>query len=485
MSDPFKYAKGVSARPPGHKRPYTLLEYATLAHVGLLLVFATWALGGNTGWARTLLSWWGSFGVLITLSALRDPEAKRLGYRRPVRWLWPLVLFNVMVGLSSFNPSFREVHDGVNILFVEDRAKLALPSTARPLVSLQSLWFFDAAYLSCFNLALVIRQRRALRGLLLILAANAVVLAVLGTIQKLMGAKGQYFGAIKTPQAHFFSTFIYHNHWGAFTVLMLGVTLGLVFHFARRRESRDFWHSPAFTGLVAIVFMAATIPLSSSRSCTVLAVVLLAGALAHWFIRLIRQRRAFKESVLLPVAGAAAAIVLAGYFAYDLGRDVIHTRIEATRTQIADMQAEGEWFPREVLYRDTWHMAQEKIWFGWGMGSYPTAFFTRNSQHNPHADGLPEYFHDAHSDWLQSLSEVGVIGTTLLLLCAAVPLWYRRRVLGQSPLSAYLLAGCGIILLYSALEFPFGNRAVVIAFWVCFFCAIHYGRIDAATDAAA
>jgi len=485
MSDEIKYAKGVSARPPGHRRPFTLLEYATLIHVGVLALFASWALGGNTEWARTVLSWWGSFGLLIALTALRDPETKKLGYRRPVRWLWPLALFNLLVLLSSLNPSFREVLDGSDVLFVEDQASLHLPSAARPLVSLQALWFFDAAYISCFNLALVIRQRRALRALLIVLGANALALAILGTVQKLMGVKGQYFGLIKTYQVHFFSTFIYHNHWGAFMVLMLGATLGLVFHFARRRESRDFWHSPAFAGLVAVVFMAATIPLSSSRSCTALAVVLLGGALAHWFFRLIRQRRSFKESILLPIAGAVAAIGLAGYFAYDLSRDVIYTRLEATRTQLADMRALGETFPREILYRDTWHMAQEKIWFGWGMGSYPTAFFTRNSQHHPHADGLPEYFHDAHSDWLQSLAEVGTIGTVLLLLTAAVPLWHRRRVIGQSPLSIYLLAGCAIVTLYSALEFPFGNRAVVVAFWTCFFCAIHYGRIDAATDTAA
>jgi len=262
------------------------------------------------------------------------------------------------------------------------------------------------------------------------------------------------------------------------------VSLGLVFHFARRREARDFWHSPAFAGLVAIVLLAATLPLSSSRSTTVLAVAFLGAALAHWFIRLVRQRRAFKESILLPVGGAAVAIAIAGFFAYDLSEDIIQTRIDATRTQLADMRATGETIPRQVLYRDTLHLAQEKIWFGWGMGSYPTAFFTRNSQHHPHADGLPEYYHDAHSDWLQSLAELGAIGTGILLLCALVPLWYRRRVIGQSPLSVYLLAGCIIVLLYSALEFPFGNRAVVICFWTCFFCAIHYGRIDAGTDAA-
>lgn len=484
MRDTAKYRRGESARPPGHRTPLTLLERATLIHVGVLVIGAAWALGGNTAWARTLLSLWGSFGVLIALTALRDPAAKKLGYRRPVRWLWPLAIFNVIIVLSSFNPSFREVMDGMNIFYVQDHTHLPLPSTARPIRSLEALWFFDAAYLSCFNLVLVVRQRRALRGLLLALSANALVLAVLGTVQKLMNATGLYFGAVPTRQVHFFSTFIYHNHWGAFTLLMIGLTLGLEFHYARRREARDFWHSPAFAGLVAIGLLAISVPLSTSRSSTILVVLLLGGALAHWFVRLVRHRRAFRESVVLPLAGAALAILVAGAFAWNLGRGTILTRLEATRTQIADMHALGETIPRQVLYRDTWHMAREKLWFGWGMASYPTAFFNFNTQQFGHPDGLPEYFHDAHSDWLQSVSEVGIVGTALLALCALVPLWHRRRVIGQSPLGTYLLAGCAIVLLYALLEFPFGNRAVVIAFWLCFFCAIHYGRIEATGDAA-
>jgi hypothetical protein len=56
-------------------------------------------------------------------------------------------------------------------------------------------------------------------------------------------------------------------------------------------------------------------------------------------------------------------------------------------------------------------------------------------------------------------------------------LYRRRHVLRASPLTSYLLAGCGLLVFYAALEFPFDNGAVVIAFWVCLFCGVHYGRL--------
>lgn len=461
-------------------RPLTRLEIATIAHVAALVLFAAWGFGGNTLFMRTLLSVWGSLGLGLTAFALRGADA-----RRRVRALWPFALFNVVVLASCFNPSFREVTDEVRHFFVEDRARLPLPSTARPLHTLQTLWFFDAVYLSCFNLLLVVRRRRALRTLLLILAANAVLLAIFGTVQKLSGATGLFFGLRSSPQVYFFSSFIYHNHWGAFTVLMTAVALGLVFHFSRHTTGRDFWHSPAPTALVAILLLAASVPLSFSRSSTVLILLLLAIAFAHW-LRLLARRSGTsgtgparsRNFPLWPLAGGLAALGIAGYFAYDLARPTIEHRMAITREQIADIQTRGDFGSRAILYRDTWAMAREKPWFGWGMGSYPTAFFRRNTQQISPIDGLPQYYHDAHSDWLQSLSEVGFVGTVLLGLCALVPLWSARRALFRSPLTAYLLTGCGLVVLYAWLEFPFGNRAVICAWWTCFFSAVLHARLD-------
>jgi len=398
--------------------------------------------------------------------------------KNPLRLLWPLVALDVLVLASLWNPSFRALSDGASTLYIQDRNLPRwsfLPSTARPDLSLNALWFFNATYLSCFNIALVVQRRRALRALLLVVAANAVVLAIFGTFQKLTGATALYFGAIKTPQPYFFSTFIYHNHWGAFTVLMTAITIGLVFHYWQQTRA-GFWRSPAAITLVGIALLATTIPLSTSRSATLLEGWLLIAAVAAAVRYITRHRRATGRRLAVPLAAAFGCIALFGVFTYELARPTIRLRLENTRDQLADLRARGETMPRQVLYRDTWNLARDKLWLGWGMGSYPTAFYHRNTQHES-SDGPVRLFHDAHSDWLQSISEVGLIGTALLGLCGILPLYRSRRHAWSNPLSTFLLAGCSLIVLYALLEFPLGNRAVVIGFWLCFFCAIRYGEL--------
>lgn len=476
-SNDIKYPPGVGARIPPHQRPLRPLEWAVLIHVGIFLVATTWAFGGAAQWVRTPLAWWGSLGLLLTLTALQDREALRQGWFRPLWWLWPWIAFNLFVVAGALNPSFREIKFGAETLLGNEGGRPGLPSSARPMLGIQALWMFDAIWISCFNLALVIRQRSALRGLIVLAVVNAFVLAVFGTVQRLAHAKGLFFGAVDSPrQSYFFASFVYHNHWGAFIVLMMAACLGLVWHVGRRRESRDFFHSPAFGGLIVIFFLALTVPLSSSRSCTLLVAALLSVTLLHWTTRLVRKRRRFKESVVLPLAGTLAALILAGAGVWYVARESIDVRLDLTKSQLSAMRARGGIGSRADLYHDTWTMAQAKPWFGWGMGSYPHVFTLYNTQKS--VDKFPIFYHDAHSDWLQALAEHGFVGTLLLGLCGLVPLLKLRLRHLDDPLLCYLLVGCGFVLLYAWVEFPFGNIAVVLSWWLCFFTAIHYGRLS-------
>ena len=158
----IKYAPGVGARVPPEQRPLGALEWGTLAHVAVYVVGTTWAFGGGHESLRSILAWWGSLGLLITLTALQDREAWRDGWMRPLSWLLPLVAFNALVLLASLNPSFREVKFDADIMLVQGGERTGLPSSARPGDALHGLWLFDARWISAFNLALVLRQRRAL-----------------------------------------------------------------------------------------------------------------------------------------------------------------------------------------------------------------------------------------------------------------------------------------------------------------------------------
>lgn len=453
------------------ERSTSRLELTVLLHLGIFLLLISWGFGGNAPWSRQAACVWGTVGGVITLIALRDSEARQ----RTRGWLWPLALLNFIVFVSLFNPTMREFSLDGEVLYAKTGGRAGWPGSAQPAATRAALWLFDGIVLSCFNLLLVVRQRRNLRRLLLFAAGNALALAVFGTLQKFVKAKGLYFGLVPSPQDYFFSSFIYHNHWGAFTVLMTALCLGLVAHYARRSE-RDFWHSPAPSGLIAVFFLALSIPLSTSRSCTLLVLLLLGGAFVHWMVRTLRGRRASGQPLAPPVLLGALAVLLAGGVAYQLARPVIEQRLAKTEEQVAEMRAQGGLGQRAVLYRDTWQMARDRLAFGWGMASYPRVFYLYNTQ-RPGIDRLPFFYYDAHSDWLQSIAELGLVGTLLLGLQGLVPLLsLDSRRPGLLP--CYLWVGCGLVLLYAWVEFPFGNPAVVLAWWLCFFAGLRYARLE-------
>jgi hypothetical protein len=84
---------------------------------------------------------------------------------------------------------------------------------------------------------------------------------------------------------------------------------------------------------------------------------------------------------------------------------------------------------------------------------------------------------DAHSDWLQAFTEVGLAGSALLGLTGLLPLLGLRGHHFLSVTTGFTLAGCALILLYATVEFPFGNPAVTLTWWLCFFCAVQSARL--------
>ncbi len=473
----------MSAAESAGRRPHRVfpLDKAVLFHCGTLIVFTSWAFGGQAPWARQIIAWWGTVGMVLFLWACVSGEPRADGSIHPaLRLLWPLWLFDALVVTSCFNPGFREAMVAGQPSLVLGDPRPWLPSAALPKLAAKELWQFNGLVLSSFNLLLVLHRRGQVRAIMFLLAGNAVVLAVLGTFQKLIGTSGLWFGLVASPNEHFFATFIYHNHWGAFTLLNTAVCVALLFHYHRRGGHRDIWHSPVLLGAVATLLLALSVPLSSSRSCTVVVGLLLAGALVHFLLRVVRHRRQHYESSALPVAGiifcALLAVAVIGY----LGRGVIAQRAQLTAEQVSRLSAEGTLTSRLVLYRDTWRMAAQKPWFGWGLESYAHVFRIFNTQRATESWVWIPFYAEAHNDWLQSLAEVGIVGTGLLALLVLLPLgavpW--RRV--QSVVPRYLLAGCALLLLYAWLEFPFANPAVMLTFCTVLVCAIRYAQLDAA-----
>lgn len=472
---------------PRHERSDIWKEQAVIWHVGLMTVFTAWAFGGQAPWVRDALRVLGTAGIVLWLAGA-GTLARRHGSRwAAVRWLWPLFIYDAFVIASTFNPSFRVTEFGGETYYVvQDPPHAWLPSSALPKAALLELWLLNGLVVSAHNLLLV-SSRRRLRSLLLLLAANAVVLAVFGTFQKLLQAPGLWFGLVQSPNEFFFATFIYHNHWGAFALLNTAVCTGLLFHHFRRPEYRDAWHSPVLAGAVAALLLAATAPLSGSRSSSVLLCLFLLGTGAHFALRVTRNRRERHESPVPPLAALAVAVALGAAAVFWLARPVIEQRLRDTSRQVAEIKSQAgsptDVNARLALYRDTWRMAQDKPWFGWGLESYGHVFQIYNSQRPVERIFRQRFYVDAHNDWLQSLAESGFVGTGLLLLLGLLPLsavpWRRSG----APLPRYLLAGCALVLLYAWVEFPFSNPSVILAFWTALYAAVRHTQLDAARHA--
>jgi len=467
---------GESPRNAGpRRRTLRLIERLTIFHVVVFAIATTWAFGGQADWVRGPLVAWGCGGFLLFLAAALHRSAGRVRWDPMYMCVAPLALFNIIVLAATFNPSMREIRIGGEPMLAIFGGFPWLPSSARPALARAALLEFDAIWISSFNVAFILQSRRAIRIVLGASVLNALVLSIFGTAQKLSGAAGLYFGRVPSPQQYFFSSFVYHNHWGAFAILMTAAGLGLTHFFARRFESRNVLHSPALLGAVVLLIIAATIPLSASRSSTALLAAMLLIAFGHWVRREIEKRRHFNESVAAPVSVALVALCMACLGIWYVASDTIRSRASLTIQQVHDAETNQQPNQRLMLYKDTWRMAEDKLWFGWGMASYPHVFTTYNTRVS--SDRLPVFYHDAHSDWLQSLAEHGVVGTACLIALAVLPLVLAVRRRRLSPLAGYTLLGCALIVVYGALEFPFGNFAVVLTWWVCYFCAVQYLRL--------
>ena len=469
--------------PEPHAREPSALETAAAAHLAIFIIGVSWAFGGNADWVRTPISAWGSLGIVLALAALarRGPGARAMP--GAAHWVWPVAALNALVAAACLTPGFRSVLFRGETLLIPLQVPWWIPSTTRAGVSLRALWLFDGIYFSCLNLALVVGRRHVIRLVLAAAAGNALALAVFGTVQKLVRSPGIYFGSVPTPHEYFFASFVYDNHWGAFAILMTGACIGLALRYAHGSRGAGFFHGPAFGGLVATALIAISVPLSGARACSLLLAVLILAAMVRGIPRISGALRLTGVPEAGAFAGMAAAALLAVAGAWMVAGDVIEARASKTREQVAAMWAQGGIGSRSVLYHDTWRMARERILFGWGMGSYPIVISLYNSQESK-IDRLPVIYHDAHSDWLQSVAEVGLVGTALIGAAVALPALAIRR-LRVSALPRFLLAGCILVAAYAWVEFPFGNVAVVLAWWLCFFSAIQYARLSGPREAGA
>lgn len=176
------------------------------------------------------------------------------------------------------------------------------------------------------------------------------------------------------------------NSLAAFYLLVLPVLLGLTF----RRQATVFQR--VLFGYVALCALFGLFLTVSRGGWLALLMAftawpLLAGAWPWW-------RR------LLAAIAAAAALLLMGWGLYSINPEV-KARFHASVAE------SGEW-TRPIMWRGAWVLFKSSPWTGTGAGSYNVLF----EKHRPEKYQMEPRW--AHNDYLNTLSDYGLIGFVLL-----------------------------------------------------------------------
>ena len=336
-------------------------------------------------------------------------------------------------------------------------------------------------------------SRQLIRKLLLIIVLNGALLAIAGTLQKLSYVPGdrvkEIWGLWDAPEPrYFFSSFTYKNHWSAFALLCLGGALSLAWREISRKGALA-WRQPKLgICLVAALFIGITIPLSGSRSGTVLLLVLLTlisvvlgwAATRHFdtsFKRLTALVRTFFACFL--ILGAMV------WFGLNLDRE---TKSEAFGNTLQQWEKYQKGSPpmRYYLWKDTFKMFLDKPVFGHGLGSfralhplYQSVEYKRereSSLASAHRKLKPLTEH-SHNDFFQYLAEIGVVGVFLLLFVPTLGIWQNRKsVLSVTP--DWALVGCILFAIYSFVDFPTRTPACLLLLLVTLSLALKHASLE-------
>jgi O-antigen ligase len=264
------------------------------------------------------------------------------------------------------------------------------------------------------------------------------------------------YGIYEVPYAIPFGSFVNRHDFAAFIEMAVAVPLGLLFGRAVPRDKRLIY-------LVIVVLMGASLLLSGSRGgliailCELLMLIILtAGGKGA-------RSLALKAALCVLLAGA---IVGGAVF---VGGDTSLTRFAETAAS-RDVTSN-----RTHIWAVTLRIIGSNMPFGVGLGAYPEAY----TQHDT-SNGLATV-EQAHNDYLQLLSDAGVIGLALGLLFLA--LFVREGIRSSRRHNAYrraigvgAFAGCTAVLIHSVFDFVLHTTAISVMFLTLMGMMIAAGR---------
>ena len=444
----------------------------------ITLIILVLANGGRHDWAY-------NFGALllcmhaVPVTAELIKNRARIHRLGPKFWIFAVILpwtaFSVLFACSLFNPSFLTIYNNLFSPLLPIEYNSSLPTTPNPARSLLFLEFTIGLLFMTLSVLITKTTRRQIRACLSGLLIFGSFLAVTGALVKLTGSQ-QFLWAIEFREPVAFATFFYKNHWAYFALLIASIGIALIQYNHNCEKNNGHIPEKSIAYALCTVVVLVSIPLAQARAATLASI-----PLALVFIYVVTR---WLPSRIPRIATALIFVVLAGigtWFMSQMVAPQFAQALERSEQQIENYKAKDfKSVKRIALYRDSWIMFKEKPIWGWGVGSFihihpiyaGPEFYKKDSDY-------PVAYEFAHSDYLQTLAEKGIVGSTLLVIpFALLGIFLSAKARWKNPISPSLLLGSGLVLLTAAIDFSLSSPAIAMGTVLLLALGVRYALLS-------
>jgi O-antigen ligase len=407
--------------------------------------------------------------ALVILWAVDAWRSRRLRVSRNLLQLPLIGLF--LLGLFQLLPfgSSREAATATGALSSAPVSSLSIDpySTRLALVQIAALFVYFATALAFID------SPKRLRLIVRVIIVFGFVLAFIGLIQHFTSPDRIYW-LKELPQSAPFGPFYNRHHFAGYMELTMALPLGLIFSGAIERDKRPLYiFAAALMGIALIV--------TNSRGGLV-ALVAEAGFLAavagfrHGDEKARTEEMGSRVRAALVRAGLGLALVVAligGALLF--GGEAALSRLAGTVN--SNDPATG----RAHFWSVTLRIIQAHPLIGSGLGSFGLAYTQYDSRNGS------ERLEQAHNDYLQVMSDAGIIGVGLGLFFIVVLFrnGFARRETDDTfrrGVATGALAGCFAVLVHSFFDFTLHTTSNALLFLILAALATINGRVEQASS---
>ena len=463
--------------------PISLRERLLGFFISLSLVYSAWSFGGYENYSLhiffvlSLLSFSCLFIPFSRVNACQAPSFGTSRFKCLIKhpFFWFSFCFLIYILIQLLNPSVKQVW-GESTWWVETMpAPLGknFPSSVQAnyneMNALRALVIHASALLLAVGIFVGIQRRSVALVALWLFMISATIMGFVAILQEVSGAK-KILWFLESTNINFWGTFVYRNQGAAFLMLNIIVS-GVLYFFYSMRASKAFKRGgPHFICFLFLFLSYGSIWLSLSRGGMILASILVLSFIALFFPYSLKN--ATKIKLFIKCILSFFILIIVSVFALQF---TDFKSLERRFDHLSEIRSNFDTYSRVLSTKATLEMAEDRLKYGWGAGSFRYIFpiYQRNYEpiwykyyHKKKGWMGRYYYRYAHNDWAQFLAEYGIYGCVplgMLFLYLIVQSIFRVRQNFFSTM--FLLTGLLLIFLHNGLDFIFSAPSYWVAFW--------------------